>query len=463
MSSADAHTVFFAVTGWLPPRIGFPATAAVGRIVALLLLSAGWVSLGMRVTRTSRAVLVAVLIFVTLRTLGWLSGEWVIGGVEGKVPAWGFAWLALSARLDRKWVRCGASTGLATSFHPVVGGWLVLSLLFGEIVTRARSGRPWIARAEYAPVLRASLVAALLAAPGLVPAIRLLAPEPVPPTLTSEFRDPAHMAATADYILVFGRLKHHLDPLDFPKWNWAWYGILTAVWAGSWTRIRRCRPDLTVLHAIVLAGCLFALAGLAIAAGPRPASEMSGYAWRARLLKLYPFRFIDVMLPLAVSLQTAALLTAAVQRTRPARWLLPGLVPICVLAVLSSRSPAEPDKDWVAMCRWIESQTPRDSLLVTPRESTDFKWYAQRAEFVNRKDCPQNAAGIVEWNRRLWLLQAWRQDSLETNDDYSSEDLRELNRLTSAEYLLTHQISPVATSPTHVVGKYRLYQLPVSE
>ena len=115
------------------------------------------------------------------------------------------------------------------------------------------------------------------------------------------------------------------------------------------------------------------------------------------------------------------------------------------------------------MCRWIESQTPRDSLLVTPRESTDFKWYAQRAEFVNRKDCPQNAAGIVEWNRRLWLLQAWRQDSLETNDDYSSEDLRELNRLTSAEYLLTHQISPVATSPTHVVGKYRLYQLPVSE
>jgi hypothetical protein len=57
--------------------------------------------------------------------------------------------------------------------------------------------------------------------------------------------------------------------------------------------------------------------------------------------------------------------------------------------------------DWTAACAWIGQNTPADALFITPREQQTFKWYAGRAEVANWKDVPQNAAGLIEWKRRL--------------------------------------------------------------
>jgi hypothetical protein len=57
-------------------------------------------------------------------------------------------------------------------------------------------------------------------------------------------------------------------------------------------------------------------------------------------------------------------------------------------------------QDWVACCRWIEQNTEQDATFLTPRTQQTFLWYAQRAEVVNWKNCPQDARGVVQWLKR---------------------------------------------------------------
>jgi hypothetical protein len=57
--------------------------------------------------------------------------------------------------------------------------------------------------------------------------------------------------------------------------------------------------------------------------------------------------------------------------------------------------------DWRKACAWIAGNTPADALFLTPSDQQTFKWYAGRSEVANWKDVPQDAHGLVEWNKRL--------------------------------------------------------------
>jgi len=59
---------------------------------------------------------------------------------------------------------------------------------------------------------------------------------------------------------------------------------------------------------------------------------------------------------------------------------------------------------WRATCRWIaeSGEVPPDARFLTPRMAQTFKWYAGRSEVFCRKDVPQDAQGIVEWNERYY-------------------------------------------------------------
>ena len=65
---------------------------------------------------------------------------------------------------------------------------------------------------------------------------------------------------------------------------------------------------------------------------------------------------------------------------------------------------------WLAACEWIRDHAPPDAVCLIPRHAQSFKWYAERADVVNWKDVPQDAAGVVEWRRRM-------QDVFPTVDD----------------------------------------------
>jgi hypothetical protein len=57
--------------------------------------------------------------------------------------------------------------------------------------------------------------------------------------------------------------------------------------------------------------------------------------------------------------------------------------------------------DWRAVCDWAADETQPDALFLVPRLSHTFRWRSGRSEVVTRKDLPQDAAGVVEWWRRL--------------------------------------------------------------
>ena len=98
-------------------------------------------------------------------------------------------------------------------------------------------------------------------------------------------------------------------------------------------------------------------------------------------------------------------------------------------------------RDWRDVCRWIRENTPEDTVVWTPRGSWAFKWYAERAEYVSRKDCPQDAAGILEWNDRM-------------NDSFGEAFRHEKHM----NFAIFHQDS-LPIKPVYENASYRIYDL----
>lgn len=456
LSSFPAHRVFYWTFGWLTLWFDFATVAVVGRAISLAMLAASWTSLAARLQReesdssqpTASALLAAGL-FLGLQALGNLSGEWLIGGMESKVFAYAFVFWSIAAILGRRMMVASLCCGAAISFHPIVGLWHLLAVSFIGLWQQwqQRDDRPR-QRSQFRVIhLLAGVCVAL---PGLVPALQMLC--------SIQPRD----AFAANYIQVFYRLKHHLDPMDFGGTHFAGYGLLAASWlaAMAWlSRKQRLSERDRWWIGYVLAAVLFAVGGLLAGFGPRPAELMAGYRWRMVLLKFYPFRLFDLLLPIAV----AMLLPRLVKQ----RWLWLVGVAGLAWALVSTRAFPPPNQlpsamrsDWRDACRWVAENTPADTVFHTPFEAEAFKWFAQRAEYVNLKDCPQDAAGIVEWNRRLRLITKWSEKSFKDDETYTAEDLRELVRQTSVRFAITRTRVRYDADLLYSNDTYKILRLP---
>lgn len=460
MGSLDAHYVFCWTFGVLPSFLDLDTAAVAGRAIGLAMISSSWVSLCYRLTAKSSHACAGLVFFLALHQIENLSGEWLIGGIEGKVPSWSFGLLAIRYFLDRRWLIVGPCIGASAAFHPVVGAWAALAIgvagLWGFVCKV-----PF--RNELGQLLLAVLLAVIVSLPGVIPAAAALSADGVPPELEGVVRDSEHMQNRANYVQVFGRLQHHLDPMDFGFSSWAWYAALSVFCCVLTLKGGRFAGAERIWWIVVVTG-LFSVLSLFLAWGPRPGSEMSGWEWKAKLLKVYPFRLFDVLLPAVVGLQIASVLADKLKLVSTyfiATAFVGGL-----LFLTAPRGPfvtSPPNRvDWIEACAWVSQHVPEDGLCVTPRESKDFKWLAQRAEFVNHKDIPQDAAGIVEWNQRLWLMQSWRSAALDNGDPYSKQDMFRLRELTEAEFLVTHAIGPIEIEPVFENSTYRIYSLPES-
>ena len=519
LTSPNAHSVFFVTIGWLTPWLSFEQTAWVGRAVTMLVLAVGWINLVSTMLLRREAPLLACWMFLALQSCGNLSGEWLVGGIEGKVIAYGLLFAALGQLLRSdsqtptrsvsedvsendstrektaswltRWiassltlrvgvegrsparvVRAGALAGLAIGFHPVVGAWGVLAFAgatwmkcaFDDRRENTDSSKPdapaktvrpnlrWRVRLQWAVDQRgllALLFLSLLALPGLVPVVQLLL-EPAP--------DATKRAAT--YIQVYYRLAHHLDPMLFPLRAYASYAVLLLVWGIGWRS--EARSDARRMFDRVVAwSVVFALAGLLVGAGTRPAATMPWFMERAGLLKFYPFRLADVLVPLAVSVVAVSELY---RRTWPTLTSCLCAV-LFVLALARAHSVVETNRysgelraDWIDACHWIDGHLPDEAVVQAPHNGWAFKWFARRAEFVAFKDCPQDAAGIVEWNRRLIFLKKWYEDQY-LDQFYSAAELRSLRRATGITHLLTDRLGPLELEPVYRNETFQVYDL----
>jgi hypothetical protein len=160
---------------------------------------------------------------------------------------------------------------------------------------------------------------------------------------------------------------------------------------------------------------IIACVGLAIEVGFTNQPEIA-----AKFLRYYWFRLTDFAAPMAISLLVTSLIASGIEQRR--RWAVPLLLAALVfcgfllaaacqprIAALRAHENPVPPADakstgyshWVDVCAWVATNTSTDALFLTPRLNQSFKWRTGRPEVVNKKDIPQDARGIVEWDRRL--------------------------------------------------------------
>lgn len=479
LTSFPAHRVFYQTLGCLTQWFELATVALIGRVIGTGMLAVSWTMLVKSLSdgRTSRLseptskiaesiaasqatsdwlALSSAWLFLGMQAIGNLSGEWLIGGFESKVIAFAFLFWSVASRLSQRFLSAAICCGLAIAFHPIIGLWHLVALMFVEVADRQLH---FVGQHSSGPHRRRWAEIALLfvtALPGLWPAIELL-----------RIGD-SKASYAANFVQVFYRLKHHLDPMDFGIWNYASYGLLAAIWLAL-LRLYARRSTISSRDRIwicyIIAAAVFALCGYLVGFGPRPAQEMWGFRWRMGLLKFYPFRLFDLILPIAVAVSLAL---CASGRWCRVVWVV-AFAGFGFAAVKHQfQEPSIPwtheaRADWKAACAWINQNTPADSLFLTPIESDSFKWFAQRAEWVNFKDCPQDAAGIVEWNGRLKWIDRWSKAAFE-DERYSNKELKDLRQKTNAEFAMVRTRVPYEADLIYSNKTFNVFRLPnVSE
>lgn len=461
LASSNAHVVFYTVFGPLTTFLTLTQVAWIGRLCALGIVATGWCRLRGALQLPVGAALPAAWLFLLLQGVGNFSGEWVIGGLESKVCTYGLWLWGLAAVIQQRPLSAGLLCGAAIALHPVVGLWGLLAACGAGLLVWWTYRREPLCQPSLSRWLMGGLLLILAALPGIVPVLPLIFAGVDPQT---------KYAGT--YLQVFYRLGHHLDPMRIPLRAWLGYGVLTGVWVCGWwwiARMLRAEPvvrrrSVLWLQGIVLCALLFAVGGVLAGYGPRPPQEMPGFAWRMQLLKFYPFRLYDAVLPMGVAwLFTAGGLMLDGGMLRRNGGFVTGLLVCLTVSLLmwqrSHTARAADDMPaWLDVCRWVRESTPADSLFYTPHGRFTFKWYAARAEYVNYKDCPQDVVGIVEWNRRMQFLKQWFQTHY-ADQRYTAEELAALAQETGITHLLTDRLGPIDLLPLYQNGTYRVYDL----
>ncbi len=487
LTSANAHYCFFWLVGPLTQVVSFTTAALIGRGISALLLAIGWTVLGRAIGLSPSIRLLAAGAFACLSQLGSFSGEWLLDGFESKVAAWGLGlcavgfWIRGTVRTCPGWMAvAGICCGAGAMLHPVVGGWIAVCICIAwlmDLMTRRRA----IGSTRYMKSIRGivafSFATILVALPGLIPVLRMVLDD----SLGSWYRE------KASFIQVFWRLKHHLDPTELMTTQWLYAGGLLSLSIMLFIIVQQqlrlnlqtsapdsCRdalPELTVeinlLMKFFLASVAIALAGVIIGWHVVEARDMEGWEWRAALLKFYPFRTFDALLPifsgLLVGLSLQQLM--ADRRKELAAVIvfvfcgLPFVPATLKRGFVPLGYTADQFAEWQAACIWIQKETPPGTLFLTPRESFAFKWMAERAEYVCYKDCPQDAAGILEWQRRLWWLNHWTLKS-STDGVYNRADLEELRAETGCDFVLTRILGPFETAPVWQGKVWQVIKVP---
>lgn len=467
LESSNAHLVFYRTVGALTVWMPLAKAAFWGRVLAYLLLAVGWQRITLRLTDDRWSGCVSGAVFLLLASIGNFSGEWLVGGVEAKVFSYGFVLAGLAALLRNQFWQTGLLLGGGVAMHPLVGLWAVVAMFMAVIWNLASVCRRQGSAAAVASVRHFLSRRDVMTGAALFAGVSVWG---VWPALSSVLSADPKLSFAANYIQVFYRLPHHLDPMKFKSAAYAGYAILVIV---AWFLHRQLQsrassvPGLSFLSRTIACSGVIAFVGVLIGLGPRPPEDMPYYAFRMNLLKFYPFRLFDVALPILVSIQVALLLSR--------RWMLSVLLPVkcrvlvvggCFAAALVlnagrgsiDRMTDAQRADWIDVCVWLRQNIPDDSLVLTPKESRSFKWYAERPEYVAFKDCPQDAAGIVEWNRRLRFLKQWGEEHW-NGESYSASATRSLHETTGITHLVTRRWGPFVAPVIYQNATYRVYRI----
>lgn len=413
-ASGKAHAFFYWTFGWPTLFVSLSTTAWIGRVV-------GWALIAFGLCRLTQSLKLPVELAITIAVVwlagierGNLAGEWVVGGIEAKVPAYGLVLLGVSELVARRWNRVWLYFGAASAFHILTGGWSVVSAWFTFVLLeRVRKKSAEAQTAFFTPAL---FIGGALSLLGLIPALQM--------SVGATSAESLSAAKTYTYF----RISHHLLPSAF---HFDWYvrhSVLTvATLAVLVLFLRRTKTDsrdpVKTLLMFAIGAMSISVVGLVVGIVPAYSPD-----WGARLLRVYWFRLADAITPLAFACGVASWMHWGMQRSSKVAlacstivvaasvfWIgqttwrnTSGGVPISVsnrlLGLHADADHAAQRRtmaDWIKVCRFVRANTDEDAVLLTPRHQQTFKWYAHRAEVVNWKDIPQDVLSLREWSRRF--------------------------------------------------------------
>ncbi|MDO4550922.1 MAG: hypothetical protein Q4C96_06685 [Planctomycetia bacterium] len=446
LSSPNAHTPFFFCFGWLTLFFSLETVAWTGRILCWFLMAVAWERISHTLLPKWGTALLTATLFTCLTQYGAIAGEWVIGGVEGKTFAYVFVFFALAELLKNHWNRAWILLGLATMFHIVVGGWVIVATaLTWVFLTRWEQNLP--SEQKTAPrflnMFPALILSFLFTLPALIPALMM------------DSGSSAEQISQANEILVFKRLNHHLllsSIIQNEKMKPLLYcfAAMIVAWNYFCCRPRYSDSDFR-LRIFVYAVLTIFVAGWAINLLMTVSPELA-----ASLLKYYFFRLTDIMLPLgcaflavqmcifpppkekelsasptqkqkeafsrkrkSINQKTGSVAPTFRQRKKlieqpgVRKFILAILIMTATLQVyqsgrrvLTPRAPrscgaASDYWPWRDVCEKVRQNTVPGTTFMMPYNYRTFTWFSERNVVAVWKDMPQDAEHLVEWWNRI--------------------------------------------------------------
>ncbi|MGC3968569.1 MAG: hypothetical protein QM775_14660 [Pirellulales bacterium] len=360
LASGESHVTYYATFGYLTQLMSFDAAAWCGRLAGWLMLAIGWRRLSFVFARDRHGRVVHGG-RVALDQQFQMSGEWFVGGIEAKVPAYALVFYGLADVFQGAGIEASSPWARRRHFTCSLGGWSLVAV-----------GTAWLADRQR-PALRSILpglvVAGLLSLAGVLPGLAEFPPKSIPPRSPK----PINSTSSAAWPIIFGRsTSFPSSPPDIFLLIVGWLVVCGTM--PSSPQDKRLRWFVAAAIALALVGAVISYAS------PAPSN------WAARLLKYYWFRLSDIAVPIGVTLELAraaanadfsplrrrlsfALLTAA------AVWggvqVVSELHSADVRPMRSERiDDAVTYANWQAACRWIRDNTPDDAIVITPRTAS---------------------------------------------------------------------------------------------
>jgi hypothetical protein len=263
------------------------------------------------------------------------------------------------------------------------------------------------------------------------------------------------------FVDLYVRLRHphHYDPSTWPIGIWLAFG---------WTALAAVvllRSDARRIVLVLLGLILVALVGAGI------------WYWSETLVQMSLYRFsIYVQL---LGCCAAAIWIRSMTRKRELATLSP-IACAAIAMVCAVRGPffgvfqmPRDDADYVAMCRWVATETPIDALFLVPPDEESMRLVGRRAIVVNYKAVPQLSAELVQWRQRMCDVLAM--DDLtqlphgyshtlpairERYDQLTADQLAAIAQKYQARYVIaSHSLPTLGAMQIHAAGRYMLYDL----
>lgn len=452
--------LFNYLVGILVDQLGFLYGAYAGRLLAYSILTIGLVVF-FRAIRLRFALGFILLVFF-LENQSLVAGEWIVAGVDTKTFAYAFALLSFSSFLRKRYLLGFAFAGAALSFHVLVGIYALFCTGFAMLLT----GKTW--RGEWQKLFRRSWPFLITGIFGLLAVLQQLLPQ-------GEVD-----VNKAWEIYVNLRVPHHVLPSSWGEDPWLLYLALAAgLFLAVYLIRKTIEARFTAAYALGSV-CLFTIGLVIYAIG------------ETSLLRFYWFRYPDVMVPflamvlvaLMVSDLTFVNLKDLLRHRKSwniAQDLLSRGVPmflaltvillawhsITVLRTMNQRGQRDrPSKIQTAL-EWISGNTPEQAVFLVDPLILEFYIHAERAEFASFNHAPQYAADILEWHKRIVIVNdghplriPMSKDELRNNfyhlDEGSIRDIAEEHGLS---YYLGLADSQLSFEPVYQDDNFTLYAI----